>query len=76
MVLAIFSLASAATGALATALGFTSSGIAAGSAAAGAQAAIGDVAAGSCFAILQSIGAIGGFAGMTVAGVVGFFLGH
>ena len=37
--------------------GFTASGVAAGSAAAAAQAAVGSVAAGSGFAILQTIGA-------------------
>lgn len=38
-------------------LGFTASGVASGSLAAAAQAAIGNVAAGSTFAALQSIGA-------------------
>ena len=60
--------ATATTGAAATAAGFTSSGIAAGSVAAGMQAAIGNVAAGSSFALMQSIGAVGGFVGMMVAG--------
>ncbi|KAH7098496.1 hypothetical protein BKA62DRAFT_367561 [Auriculariales sp. MPI-PUGE-AT-0066] len=42
--------------------GFTTGGIAAGSTAAGWQSAIGNVAGGSLFAVLQSAGAVGGFA--------------
>lgn len=45
-----------------TSAGFTSSGVAAGSIAAGVQAGIGNVAAGSTFAALQSIGATGALA--------------
>jgi hypothetical protein len=44
---------------LATAMGFGTAGIVAGSAAAGMQSAIGNVAAGSAFAIFQSLGATG-----------------
>ena len=44
---------------LLSALGFTPSGVAAGSLAAAWQASIGNVAAGSTFAMLQSIGAAG-----------------
>lgn len=59
--------------------GFTSAGVAAGSAAAAAQGAIGNVAAGSMFAALQSAGATGagaaigsalGAAGGAVGGVI------
>ena len=45
--------------AITSTLGFTSSGIAAGSAAAGIQAGIGNVAAGSAFAVVQSLAAVG-----------------
>ncbi len=58
----------AAAGAAMSAVGFTSSGIAAGSLAAGIQSAIGNVAAGSLFAMSQSFGAVGGPVGMMVAG--------
>jgi hypothetical protein len=51
------------------AVGFTPLGIAAGSVAAAIQAGIGDVIAGSAFAILQSVGAQGGFAALTGGGV-------
>ena len=61
--------AAAATGVAMPHAGFTSSGIAAGSIAAGIQSAIGNVAAGSSFAALQSFGAVGGFAGLAVAGI-------
>eukprot|EP00116_Pleurobrachia_bachei_P010762 sb/3471024/ len=60
--------AAAATGAAVSApwfAGFTSAGVAAGSAAAAAQAAVGNVAAGSAFAALQTIGAT------TILGTVG-----
>lgn len=67
----------AAAGVAGTAAGFTSSGIATGSLAAAAQSWIGNVAAGSVFAQLQSLGAVGGFvttatggAGLLVAGTV------
>lgn len=59
--------------------GFTSAGVAAGSAAAAAQGAIGNVAAGSMFAALQSAGATGagaaigsalGAAGGAVGGII------
>ena len=60
-----------ATGTSMSAFGFTSSGIGAGSYAAATQAVIGNVSAGSTFATLQSFGALGGFAGMTVVGGVG-----
>ena len=43
------------------AIGFSTTGVVAGSAAAAAQSAIGNVAAGSLFAALQSVGAVGGF---------------
>ena len=61
-----------ATGAGMTSVGFTSTGIAGGSIAAGIQSAIGNVSAGSLFASLQSFGAVGGFLGMMLAGLVGF----
>lgn len=48
----------AASGAL-SAAGFSSGGVVAGSLAAGTQAGIGNVAAGSLFAVLQSVGATG-----------------
>ena len=43
------------------AIGFGTGGVMAGSVAAAAQSAIGNVAAGSLFATLQSLGAVGGF---------------
>ena len=66
------------TSAVLTTAGFTSSGIAAGSVAAGVQAGIGNVAAGSAFAGLQSLGATGviavlgpvGLAAMLIGGVI------
>ena len=56
-------------------MGFTVCGIAAGSLAACCQSAIGDVVAGSWFAWMQSIGALGHpkCCGITV--ILGFFLG-
>lgn len=57
-----------------SAFGFTSSGIGAGTLAAGVQSGIGNVAAGSAFATLQSFGALGGFVGMAAVGVVGLGL--
>ncbi|KAG8822067.1 hypothetical protein FRC17_009661 [Serendipita sp. 399] len=53
-----------------SAVGFTTSGIAAGSLAAAWQSAIGNVAAGSIFAGLQSMGAVGALAGPLTAGIV------
>ena len=56
-----------------TLAGFTSSIIAAGSVAAGVQSGIGSVAAGSGFAIAQSLGATGAIAAIGITG--GVFLG-
>ncbi|KAJ7042339.1 hypothetical protein C8F04DRAFT_1229996 [Mycena alexandri] len=61
------------------ALGFTQGGVAAGSAAAGIHAGIGNVAAGSAFAALQSAGVVGLAPGAVAAaaglgGVAGHFL--
>lgn len=67
--------AAAATSAAVTGLGFTSSGIAAGSAAAGVQAVVGNVAAGSLFATVQSLGATGVIATLGIAGGVGLGIG-
>ena len=53
-----------------TGLGFTSTGIAGSSAAAAIQSGIGNVAAGSLFATVQSLGATGVIASV---GVLGFF---
>ena len=50
-------------------IGFSTSGIVAGSAAAAAQSVIGNVAAGSLFATLQSVGAVGGFSWATTTAV-------
>lgn len=50
------------------ALGFTTSGVAGGSVAAGIQAGIGSVAAGSGFAVMQSLAATGA---LTTVGVIG-----
>jgi Interferon-induced 6-16 family len=61
----LFGLISAASFAL-TLAGFTASGIASGSIAASVQSAIGEVAAGSLFAYLQSLGASGVIAGTRV----------
>ena len=64
-------------GGIRTLAGFTLSGIAGGSIAAGIQSAIGNVAAGSWFASLQSFGALGGFVSMFFGGLVSllfFFL--
>ena len=49
-------------------LGFGTAGIVAGSAAAATQAAIGNVAAGSAFAVLTSLGMKGIFAGTAIGG--------
>eukprot|EP00979_Chaetoceros_neogracilis_P006529 scaffold1335_cov282-Chaetoceros_neogracile.AAC.18 len=62
------STATMATGVGMTAAGFSSTGIAAGSIAAGIQSAIGNVAAGTGFAGVQSFGALGGFVGMSLVG--------
>jgi len=58
----------AAAGGVLHMVGFTATGVAAGSAAAAAQASIGDVAAGSTFAILQSAAA-GGAGAALVNGI-------
>lgn len=67
--------ASVPTAIAVTTAGFTGSGVAAGSVAAGVQAGIGNVAAGSTFAALQSIGATGVIAASlpftVVAGAIG-----
>jgi hypothetical protein len=60
----------AAVGGGLTVAGFTSTGIAAGSIAAGVQAGIGNVAAGSAFAVLQSMGATGLIAAVGTGAVV------
>jgi hypothetical protein len=67
--------ATAAAGAIMTALGFGSSGIMAGSVAAGTQSVIGNVIAGTFFASCQSIGALGGWLTMSVVGVSALGLG-
>ena len=59
-----------------TAAGFTSTGIAAGSIAAAIQSAIGNVAAGSTFATLQSLGAKSVIANLGIAGGAVFLLGY
>jgi hypothetical protein len=51
--------------------GFTKTGIAAASTAAGIQSSIGNVVAGSTFAVLQSAGATGLIAGLGVTGGIG-----
>jgi hypothetical protein len=75
---ALVAVVTAATGAAMIAAGFGASGIVAGSVAAGIQSAIGNVIAGSLFAIFQSIGMLGGWVGMLVMGglltVVSFFI--
>jgi len=58
-----------------TGLGFTSSGVAAASTAAGIQAGIGNVAAGSLFATIQSLAATGVVATVGVVGGVGLGIG-
>lgn len=65
----------AATGGILTGLGFTTSGIAAGSTAAGMQAGVGNVVAGSVFSVLQSLGAMGVFAGVAIGGGVAMVVG-
>lgn len=66
----IISVAAAGIGATATLAGFTAQGIAAGSFAAAVQSTIGSVSAGSGFAAMQSFGALGGFFGMMLSGMV------
>jgi hypothetical protein len=68
--LALPAVATAAAGAAMTSAGFGSSGIVDGSVAAGIQSAIGNVIAGSPFAICQSIGMSGGWVGMLVMGAL------
>jgi hypothetical protein len=58
---AIFGSITFLLGSIPALLGFTASGIAAGSFAAAMQAAMGSVGAGSCFAVMQSMGATGFF---------------
>ena len=53
-----------------TLLGFGTAGIVAGSAAAATQAAIGNVAAGSVFSILTSLGMTGTFLTTTIGGAL------
>ncbi|KIM19840.1 hypothetical protein M408DRAFT_334245 [Serendipita vermifera MAFF 305830] len=72
-------LVSFATPAAIAMVGFTTAGVAAGSMAAGIQAGIGNVAAGSVFAFMQSLGtaplanaAVGAVAGATGGGVTSF----
>jgi len=62
-------LAVAGAGVTATATGFGAAGIAYGSIAAGIQSGIGNVAVGSLFATMQSLGATGWFASMTTGGL-------
>jgi hypothetical protein len=57
-----------------TGLGFSSSGIAAASTAAGIQAGIGNIVAGSAFAAVQSLGALGAFAIMGLVGGIALLL--
>jgi hypothetical protein len=58
-------------------LGFTGGGIASGSIAAAMQAGMGNVAAGSCFATMQSLGATGFFNMLaSFAGVCNFAYGY
>ena len=63
----------AGTALLPATLGFGTSGIIAGSVAAGIQSAIGNVAAGSTFAICTSLGMKGVFATTAKLGYAGFF---
>lgn len=72
----------AAGSALINAAGFTAAGVAKYSVAAAVHSAIGNVAAGSTFAALQSVGAVGGLAllgpvgvGVGVAGALALLLG-
>ena len=58
-----------------TLLGFGTAGVVAGSAAAAAQAAIGNVAAGSLFATMTSLGMQGIFAGTAIGGGISTVLG-
>ena len=55
-ILAAIGIATSAAGAALSYVGFTTAGVAAGSVAAGLQAGIGNVVAGSAFAIAQSLG--------------------
>lgn len=55
--------------------GFSSAGIVGGSIAAGIQSSIGNVAAGSAFAILQSLGSMGTFTGTIFAGSASIITG-
>ena len=71
----VASAVAAGTGVAMTAAGFTSSGIVAGSFAAGIQSVIGNVAADSTFALIQSL-AGGGFVTMAVVGLFAFFLSY
>jgi hypothetical protein len=67
---AIIPLAVAGVGLGATVAGFGAAGIAVGSIAAGIQSSIGNVAAGSLFATMQSLGATGTtFSAMTTGGI-------
>jgi hypothetical protein len=69
----------AATSVAISAIGFSQAGVVAGTVAAGVQSGIGAVAAGSLFASLQSLGALGlgilGTAAMPVAVVTGLVAG-
>jgi hypothetical protein len=65
----------ATTGGIMSYLGFTGAGIAAGSTAAGIQAGMGSVAAGSAFSVAQSLGALGVYATMGLAGGIGLAVG-
>lgn len=65
------SAAAAATGAGMTSAGFGTAGIVSGSIAAAVQSAIGNVSAGSLFSALQSFGALGGFVGLMLTGLLG-----
>lgn len=63
-----------AVGAGMTAAGFGPSGIVGGSIASAVQSAIGNVAAGSTFSSLQSVGALGGWVGMLLTGVLWLYV--
>ena len=62
-------LAVAGVGTAATVAGFGAAGIAGGSMAAAIQSSIGSVAAGSWFAVMQSLGMTGTFTAMTTGGI-------
>jgi hypothetical protein len=68
----IGSLVVCALGIIPTLIGFTSSGIALGSIAAWIQSLFGNVVAGSLFASLQSLGALGVFSSMALYGGIAF----